>query len=629
MCGTAGFYAVKGFKPDQAAAILKEMNLCLKHRGPDDSGIFIENGIALGMTRLSIVDLAGGHQPLFNEDESLVIVANGEIYNAPALRETLAAEGHCFKTKSDIEVILHLYEKYGTDCFSKLYGMFGLALWDRKNKTLFLARDRLGIKPLFYGMESDRYIFASEMKGLFPALQKKPLIRLQSVWDYLTLGYIPAPYTIYENIFKLLPGHYLQIKSGIHEIHPYWTLKPYPNPPKTQEEACEQVYQTLKAAVKSHLMSDVPLGVLLSGGLDSSALVAVLADLGVRTKTFSLGFEEESYNELPAARIIAKQFNTEHHEAVLTASNAQLLLDLLPHFDEPFQDSSCIPVYLVSRLAQEKVKVVLSGEGGDELFGGYFTYQADKLALYYQKLPAFLRHSIFPSLAGKIPSSDKKLSLDYLAKKFIENADGDLTACHIGWKTLFSEDQKKELLKADGFQPQPTLEFIREKVNSAKSFLDPLNSLLYLDTQLYLPDDLLTKVDRMSMAVSLEVRVPFLDHQISELLFSLPFSYKLKGLTKKYLLKKIMKDKLPKEILKRKKGGFSIPLAKWLKEEPLKTALQDLLSEKKLKQSGFFSPGVVQNMIQQHLKKEKDLSRQLWSLLAYELWHEQYLKTAV
>lgn len=623
MCGIAGFFDGKGFERERSLAVLQSMNRRLRHRGPDDEGTFVSDKIALGMTRLSIVDLHTGHQPIFNEDNTLAVVANGEIYNAPDLRAPLEAKGHRLKTRSDVETIVHLYEDHGAGCFEKLSGMFAAALWDSRTQTLLLARDRLGIKPLFYALEGSRLTFGSEIKAILPALSERPRIRPQSLWDFLTLGYIPAPYTIYENVFKLPPGHYLRADANGRVVRPYWELKPAADPPRTIGDACERVYAAMKEAVRSHLMSDVPLGVLLSGGLDSSTLVALMTELGAPVKTFSLGFEEKSYNELPAARLIAKHFGAEHHEEVLTSVGAKMIIDLLPYFDEPFQDSSCIPMYLVSKLARRHVKVVLSGEGGDELFGGYFTYQADKIAGYYQWLPKILRHSVFPALANAIPATDGKLSFDYFAKKFVENAKGDMVERHVGWKALFTEEQKARLL-AENRDPSPTVQMLREPLNRLHGELDPLNRLLYLDAKVYLPDDLLTKADRMSMAVSLEARVPFLDHRVVELAFSLPFSYKLRRFTKKYILKRMMKGKLPDEILKKRKGGFSIPLAKWLKEEPLRGVAAEALSDSELAKAGFFRPEPVRKIVRDHLDGKRDNSRQIWALLVFQLWHDAY-----
>ena len=627
MCGIVGFYDEKQFDAENAPAVIRKMNQTLIHRGPDEEGSWIKAPAAFGMRRLSIVDLKTGHQPILNEDSTLVLVANGEIYNSPELRDKLERKGHSFKTKSDVEVILHLYEDSGVHLLDEISGMFGFALWDEKNQTLLLARDRIGIKPLFYALEDSRLVFASEIKALFPALRKKPALRLQSLWDYLTLGYIPAPNTIYENIFKLMPAHYLISKNGEQKIQSYWKLKPVSDPPKSFPEACEAMYSSLKKAVQSHLMSDVPLGVLLSGGIDSSALVSFMTELGAPVKTFSLGFEEESYNELPQARLTAERFGTEHYEKVLTLMDAQKIIELLPYFDEPFQDSSCLPTFYISQLAGSQVKTVLSGEGGDELFAGYFTYEADKIAAYYDWFPKFFRKKIFPGFARLLPVTDGKLSFDYFVKKFVEQADGDFIERHLGWRTLFPEEIKQELLLPHGLNP--TIPKLKEIFKTMDGHFDSFNQLLCFDTQFPLVDDLLTKVDRMSMAVSLEARVPFLDHQVVELAFSLPFSYKLRGLTKKYILKKMMKGKLPDEILNRKKGGFSIPLAAWLRKEPLKSLTAEVLSEANLKKSQLFNPEKVKEILETHSQRKKDYSRQIWALLVFQLWNDAYKKLSV
>ncbi|MCE1247211.1 MAG: asparagine synthase (glutamine-hydrolyzing) [Firmicutes bacterium] len=625
MCGIAGF-----FRPDGRDAgfdrkkVLDEMLKVIDYRGPDDQGEFSDDNIAFGMRRLSIIDLSTGHQPLFNEDASLVLVCNGEIYNFQEKRDELEKSGHKFRTKSDVEVILHLYEQYGESLFEHIEGMFGFALWDSKKQKLILGRDRMGIKPLFWYEKDGIIAFGSEIKSILRIPGIDRTINPESLSDYFSYNYIPAPGTIYKHVRKLLPGCYLSAdKKGI-KTSCYWNIDPnQTDGGKSEEEWSRIVWETFLQSVKSHLISDVPLGVFLSGGIDSAAIVAAMKKLGVQARTFSIGFREKSYNEMDYARQAAAEYDCIHHDELVLPDAVSLMQNLHRHFDEPFADSSALPVYLVSKLASSKVKVVLSGEGGDEIFAGYFTYQADLLAETYNKIPCFLRKNIIPSLINILPVSTDKVSVDYLARRFVRGAEEDNPAVrHYLWKVIFDASQKSSLFSRD-FAAEA---FDRKSESIFTDYYKPagrkniLNNILYVDSKVYLPDDLLVKADRMSMANSIEARVPFLDRKMVELAFSIPDSLKLKGRKKKYILKKALKGIVSDEILTRKKAGFSIPAARWFKED-LKEFAEEILSPESVRKTGILNPDHVKKVWSDHQNSREENSRQLWGLMMFMLWY--------
>ncbi|HYC22244.1 MAG TPA: asparagine synthase (glutamine-hydrolyzing) [Candidatus Bathyarchaeia archaeon] len=622
MCGIAGFLALEqGVLATRTVA--QAMCDVIEHRGPDDEGFLVDGPLAMGMRRLSIIDLAGGHQPITNEDGNISVIQNGEIYNFQELRRELESLGHRFKTNCDTEAIVHLYEEYGTACVKKLRGMFAFAIWDAPRRRLMLARDRLGIKPLYYSHGRGRLLFGSELKSLLAAGLDRE-IDLQALHDYLSLTYVPAPATIFRAARKLPAGTFLVAENGAVKIERYWELRLDPeSPAKREEEYVEAVLEKLDDAVRSHLVSDVPLGVFLSGGIDSASVVACMRRFHTGPlKTFSIGFAEKSFSELDRARTIARHFETDHHEMVVTPDAAALVPELVQSFDEPFADSSAIPVLCVSRLAREQVTVALSGEGGDEVFAGYQTYRATKLAgLYRRTLPAAARRML-PRLVEALPVSHRKVSFDYKAKRFTAGASLPDIEAHLSWKAIFTEDAKRALYQGPAQGVRPTVRLYREMAATVPS-RDLLAQLLAIDTHLGLESDMLVKVDRMTMATSLEARVPFLDHPLVELAARSPSALKLHGLTTKYLLKRAMRDRLPRQTTRGPKQGFNVPIPVWLLG-PLKELVHDTLSPQRIAATGLFRPEMVEGLIRAHENHERDLSRDIWTLLMFQVWHDNY-----
>ncbi len=632
MCGICGI-AHKIRDHQVPASLVDSMCQTIIHRGPDDQGVFVENNIGLGARRLSILDLEGGHQPLGNEDSSIWAAHNGEIYNCPELRSDLLKRGHIFKSQTDTEILVHSYEEWGMDFVNKLRGMFVSAIWDRIENRLVLIRDRLGIKPLYYTLLEDQtLIFGSELKTILVHPRFKRILNPQALDIFLTLEYIPAPYSIFKNIFKLPAGHFLVYQDGHVTIKKYWELEPssgdsLPSQKPNMDSLKEELYSLLKESVKMRLLSDVPLGAFLSGGIDSSAIVGLMRELGQNPlKTFSIGFEDESYNELDYARSIARKFDTDHHELMLRPQALQLTEKLVNHLDEPFGDFSIFPTFLVSQMAREHVTVILSGDGGDEVFGGYEHYLAQKMA----RLPLVTaaQKILSPFIKG-FPPSPKKKGVWNKLQRFNQGFSYHKDLRHFRWMmfqteqdkhTLYTEDFKKEiggihsLHKSDPFsQIFPQLENY-----------DPINGELFLDLKTYLVDDILVKVDRMSMASSLETRVPLIDHKIVEFLFRLPGQLKLHGKETKWLFKKTMEGLLPRENIYRRKEGFSIPIKHWLKTD-LKDLMGDMLQEKKITEDNLFNFSHIKNMMDLHLAGKKNFSHQLWSLLIFGIWKEKYM----
>jgi asparagine synthase (glutamine-hydrolysing) len=627
MCGIAGtliFQSGEFVAPETIAAMCDT----LRHRGPDDEGIYVDGHFGMGMRRLSIIDLSTGKQPISNEDRSVWTVYNGEIYNFLELRASLQQQGHRFYTHTDTEVIVHLYEEYQEDFVRHLAGMFAIAIWDTRQKKLILARDRLGIKPLYYCVEPDRLVFGSEIKALLKVGVNRE-IDLQALHDYLSLNYVPGPRTIFAHVSKLPPGHCLTWVKGRVTVTPYWELT-YPatvhnERGQTEGRYCEELDALLKTTVKQHLMSDVPLGVFLSGGVDSSSLVALMHEVSQQpVQTFSIGFVEQSYNELDYARVTAQKFHTQHHELVVRPQIADLLPELVRYCDEPFADSSAIPVYYVSKLAREHVKVVLSGEGGDEVFAGYETYAAYKIASVYKRLPRLLATTVIPAIIQRLPVSHQKVSFDYKAKRFVEGALLPPAEGHYWWKVIFSEEAKAALY-ANGANGYADPSRLYRQAYEQCSAPDVLTKLQHIDAKIYLPDDILVKADRMSMANSLEARVPFLDHRVVEFAASLPPQLKLRSLCKKYILKRTMSRYLPPQIVQGKKRGFNVPLPIWLRRD-LRDFVHDVLSPQRIKNAGFFRPATVATLIRAHEDMRKDYSRNIWSLLIFMLWYDEYIR---
>jgi asparagine synthase (glutamine-hydrolysing) len=593
------------------------MSRALVHRGPDSGGEFGGGAVALAARRLSIIDLAGGDQPMTSADGECVVVQNGEIYNYPELRHELERDGHRFRTHCDTEVHLHLYERHGPEYVRRLRGMFAVAIWDARERRLVLARDRYGIKPLYYRDAGGTFEFASELRAL-----PRGEIDLDALEAFLAFNSIPAPYSIFKDTRKLPAGHLLVwTEGGGLTIERY--ARPGPVPVDElrgddEAELVEELRARLRDSVRAHLLSDVPVGVLLSGGVDSAVLAALAAqETTDALHTFTIGFAERSFDERDDARLVAERYGTNHHELLVQPDPKVLLPALAEAFDEPFADSSALPTYLVSQLAAEHVKVALSGEGGDELFGGYYTYAADLLADRVAPLARLAR-----PLVERLPSSSAKASFDYKAKRFVRSAQLPPLERHHGWKEIFSPDARAELRGArSAFDP---VDIYRARyVETAGA--DPLARLQDVDFGIYLVDDLLVKTDRASMAHSLEARVPFLDSVVTNFAFALPARHKVRGLSKKVLLRKAAAPLVPREIIRGRKRGFSIPAAAWLRGE-LAPFARATLSPETLRAQGFFQPECVTRLLDEHVSGAEDWSRQLWGLLAFTLWYERHVE---
>jgi asparagine synthase (glutamine-hydrolysing) len=620
MCGICGLVSLDGATaPDPAA--LAAMNESLVHRGPDSVGNLIEGPCGLAMRRLSIIDLAGGDQPIANEDGRIQVIQNGEIYNYRELMEGLRRRGHSFSTHCDTEVLVHLYEERGPAFVEDLRGMFAIAIWDARHNRLLLARDRFGIKPLYYRVAGGQLSFASELKALLrqPGFSRE--IDPSALEAFLAFNSVPAPLTIFTEARKLPPGHTLVAEEGEVEIHRFARPTPVPADQvrtEREEALAEELRGRLRDSVKAHLVSDVPVGVLLSGGVDSATLTAfAAAESGYRVSTFSIGFEEQSFDELELARLVAKRYGTDHHELVLRPDAIDLLPRLVEAFDEPLGDSSALPTYLVSQLASDTVKVVLSGEGGDELFGGYYTYVADRLAPRIGRAAPLLR-----PLVELLPSSSEKVSFDYKAKRFVRGAHLPPVERHHAWKEIFSDDAQDELLSSP--RTSDPLDVYRARYAETEG-AEELARLQDLDLGIYMVDDLLVKTDRASMAHSLEARVPFLDPVVAELALALETKQKVRGFSKKRLLRRAAAPLLPKEIIRGRKQGFSIPVAAWLRGD-LAPFARDVLSPQTIERQGYLDSGAVTRVLDAHISGKRDLSRQIWGLLNFTLWFDRYAR---
>ena len=626
MCGIAGKLFLEPGRPVEREAV-EAMGRTLAHRGPDDPGLYVHGNVGLAMRRLAVIDVASGRQPIHNEDRTVWTVYNGEIYNFAELRRDLEARGHRFYTRTDTEVIVHLYEEEGPDFARALNGMFAIALWDAARRRLVLVRDRLGIKPLYVAALGDRLLFGSEIKALL-ADGLRPSVDVESLSLYLSLLYVPAPHTIYREIRKLEAGHVMVWQGGRLTDRRYWNLAQTRPPARPRRPAVvsEELLALLTDAVRRQLVADVPLGVFLSGGLDSSTVVALTRRVHTgAVKTFSIGFDDPSYDERADARVIARRFETDHTELTVTPDVADLVPRLVHHFDEPFADASAVPTYYLSQLTRRHVTVSLGGDGGDELFAGYVTYQADRLARWYGCLPALLTRHALPALVRQLPVSEAKVSLDFKARRFVANALLEAGRRHYAWKAFFDDRLKREVLADDvlGCLDGHLDAFpVYARHYDEVPHYDDLNRVLYADTKVYLADDILVKVDRMSMAHSLEVRVPLLDHRVVEFMFALPGRLKMPGLGLKRLLKRTMRGLLPAETLHKRKAGFSVPLTAWLKRE-LRPLVEAYLSPDRIRREGFFRPEVTARLVAEHMAGRADHSRNLWALLLFGVWLEQ------
>jgi asparagine synthase (glutamine-hydrolysing) len=636
MCGITGIVTTNNQPID--TKVLAAMTDSLVHRGPDDRGVQCLNGpdssglhAGLGHCRLSIIDLSMlGHQPMTNEDRTIWISFNGEIYNFRELKSDLVNKGHNFTSETDTEVIIHGYETYGAEICSKIKGMFAFALWDCKKGSLLLARDRFGKKPLYYSQTKNGLVFASELK----ALHQYPDISLSldktSLSLYLAYEYVPVPASIYKNVYKLPPGTYLTYENAALSIKPYWTISFSDRSQKkySVKETCAQILGLLGEAVRKRLMSDVALGAFLSGGIDSSAVVALMCDTidSRQVKTFSIGFEDKTFDESSYARSVANHFNTDHHEKIFTA---QAMLDILPKvwdfLDEPFADASVLPTYMLSDFTRETVTVALGGDGGDELFAGYDPFLAHKLARMYEKVPSLLTKKLFEPLIAMLPVSTNNMSLDFKLKQFVKGLHYPLSIRNQAWLGAFPPEQQQQLF-SDRVRDELGSYDVYDPIDKARKtcdFRDWIDEITFMYEHFYMGEDILTKVDRASMAVSLEVRTPFLDTEFSEYVNTLPGSLKLHGLSRKYILKKALEQKLPKEIIYRKKKGFGIPLTKWLRED-LRPVLEETFSEDRVRQDGLFNYQYVQQLLQEHYNGHKDNRKQLWTLLMFSKWKERW-----
>jgi len=622
MCGIAGFLSLEQ-GVFATRTIAQAMCDVITHRGPDDQGFLVDGPLAMGMRRLSIIDLAGGQQPISNEDGTISVIQNGEIYNFQEIRQDLEKRGHRFKTNSDTEAIVHLYEEYGTACAEHLRGMFAFAIWDAPRRRLVVGRDRLGIKPIYYAIGNGRLLFGSELKSLL-AVGLDREIDPQALHDYLSLTYVPAPATIFRAARKLMPGSLLIAERGAVRTERYWNLSFEPDEKRfhSEPEILAEVRAGVEDAVRSHLVSDVPLGVFLSGGVDSATLVACMRKYHTGAlKTFSIGFAEKSFSELDRARAVAKHFGTEHHEMIVTPDAAALVPELTHSFDEPYADSSAIPVLCVARLARKSVTVALTGEGGDEVFAGYKTYTATKLAgMYRRAVPGPLR-SLVAWGANRLPVSHGKVSFDYMAKRFVAGASRDAVDAHFSWKAIFDEAAKHTLYRESRDQLGPTVRLYHEAVAGIDP-QDMLSRLLMIDTRLGLEGDMLVKADRMSMATSLEGRVPLLDHRLVEMVAAIPSRFKMKGLKTKVLLREAMRDLLPRETTHGPKQGFNVPIPSWLLG-PLRELVHDTLAPSRIAATGIFRPEPIQELIRAHEARERDNSRDIWTLLMFQTWYDR------
>ena len=628
MCGIAGFVETpppgSSVSPERHRDLLHRMCEAIRHRGPDDEGLFVDAGpydaVALGMRRLSIIDLSTGHQPIHNEDRSVWIVFNGEIYNFQELRRQLEAAGHRFYTATDTETIVHAYEQWGPSSIGRLRGMFGLAIWDSRTRTLLLARDRVGIKPLHYAEVNGRLYFGSEIKSLLSAPDVPRDLDVAALDHYLSFLYTPRDGSIFEAIRKLPPGHLLTWRGGATRVERYWELPADESYRGTESDAVADLRTVLADAVRSHLVSDVPLGAFLSGGVDSSLVVGLMANASsLPVKTFSIGFDEPAFDELEHARRVASHFGTDHHEVVVKPDAIAILDRLIAHFDEPFADSSAIPTWYVSEMARRHVTVVLSGDGGDELFGGYDRYFPHPRVIAFDRYSPRALRGVARVAAATLPHGTR-------GKNFLRHVARDSRGRYLDSIRFFSADEKPALLTAD---VRARLTSVDPETRLAAHFtrygrLPWSSQMMRFDAETYLPEDILTKVDRMSMAHSIESRVPLLDNDVIAFASSLPAAYKIKGERRKHVLKEVAASLLPADILNRRKQGFGVPLGTWFRGN-LRDLFVDTLLSPRTQQRGYFQPAFVRQLVQEHLSASRDHTLRLWQLVVFERWHRQYV----
>lgn len=625
MCGIAGFV---GGAP---AELLPAMLRVLEHRGPDDRRVHAEPGAGLGTARLAIIDLAGGQQPMANEDGSLWVAFNGEIYNHRALRPPLEAKGHRFRTRSDTEVILHLFEEAGEGCVESLRGMFAFAIWDARRRRLFLARDRLGKKPLYYWQRDGLFLFASEPKALLchPGVARS--VDWEAFHHYLAFGYTPSARSVFAGIAKLPPAHTATLDGGVLTLRRYWRLPDAGGLAPLGGSLAEvkaRIRAELREAVRLRLESDVPLGVFLSGGIDSSAVVATMREVtSGRIATFSIGFGTAAadFDELPYARLVARRFATDHHEEILEPKVADLLPALVEHLDEPFADSSAIPTFVVAQATARHVKVALSGIGGDETFGGYPRYLGVRLSEPYARLPRALRGLVGGAARRLVAESEASRNWGDWVRRFTAGADRGLPERYLGWTRFFGEGDLAELATpALRARWEADVETAARAAFAGRRAGDPVDGACRIDLATYLPDDLLVMADRMSMAHSLELRAPFCDHRVVEASLAIPSAVKIPGFRLKGLLKAAFADTLPREVLAHRKQGFMVPLARWLRTD-LRGLVEELLAPPRVRARGLFVPAVVERLVREHQQGSRSHADRLWTLMIAELWMQRHL----
>ena len=631
MCGIAGILRLDGRRPDDRAA-LRAMRESLVHRGPDGHGSFIRGPVRLTMRRLSIIDLEGGDQPISNETDTVQVVFNGEIYNFADLRDTLRGHGHQFRTQSDTETIVHAYEQWGDDFVDHLNGMFAIALWDEPRRRLVLARDRAGIKPLYYAHANGTLVFASELKALLNSGLVDRELDFEAFGQYLSLEYIPAPASIVRGVRKLRPGHILEASAGQVRERSYWQLclarsesDPLPGSVADHAHAFRHV---LRRAVEREMVSDVSVGVLLSGGIDSSTVAALMTQATDEpVRSFSVSFSERSFDESVFARRVAAHLGTSHHELRVTPSDLrEALPTIVANVDEPFADPSIVPTYLVSRFARQYVKVALGGDGGDEMLAGYSTLQAHRLAPIYRAVPRSLRRGVVEPAIGRLPASTRYLAFDFLLRRFIQGTDAPPWRQHQMWTGALYGEAKSAVLHPDVRRAvdDSAFEAMLADTATASGAAHPLNRILYQDFKLYLEGDILTKTDRASMATSLETRVPMLNLDVLSHLERVPISLKLRGLTRKYILRRAVTDQLPRSIIKRRKRGFSMPIAAWINDD-LRGLVDEYLNEDRLQREGIFNPPEVTRLLNDHARRARNNAKNIWTILMFQLWRERWL----
>jgi len=628
VCGICGYLS----REPLPAGTLGRMCAALRHRGPDDTGFFESRAdglfVGLGHARLSIIDVEGGHQPIANEDGSIVIVQNGEVYNYGELRRALVERGHRFRTRSDAESVLHLYEEAGMGFLDELRGMFAFAIWDGRARSLLLVRDRLGQKPLFYYRTPNGVIFASEINALLQSGVVPRRVNAAAISHYLTYQYVPHPLTAFEGIMKLPPAHYLRLTAnGAVEKRRYWLPRVEPDESLGEERCSKRVRALLEESVRLRLMSDVPVGAFLSGGVDSSIIVSLMSRQGRDgVQTFSIGFEEEDYNELPYARLVARANDTTHREFVVRSDAVEVLPELVWRFGEPFADSSAIPTYYVAKMTSEFVKVALTGEGGDECFAGYPRYKAVRLGCAFDGLPRALRGVLKYLVGARRYDLSGRWRWVRRAGKLFYGLRFSPAERYYFWVSIFDDAAKLELCTPDflrHIERESSFDFLAQYYELAKD-ADMLTATMFVDMMTYLPCDLLTKVDITGMANSLEVRSPFLDHRLIEFVLKIPPRLKMRALKGKRILKRACGDILPREILRRRKHGFGVPVSEWMRGE-LEPLLRDLLLDGRTLSRGYFRPDAVARLVEEHIQGRADNGARLWALLVLEIWHRQYI----